>query len=221
MISTSTSTLHPFVPSWLKNEKKPPKFFLRAGDVLERELMQAELAGEHQAAEVWAFELQEALVGGLRELGGSTADQLIAIAEANFARALESESERATLLEASAMLAKAWPPYKLLLAQQHRRQTIIPLVAFRRYCAGWENVDADFSRGLDGLVSAEPLSAIDPTVLKMAGWTAWNLQFGGGEEKNSESPSKSGVDPGTSTMGEPLPAVDGSSTESSTAKTPA
>lgn len=221
MIGTSTSTPHPFVPSWLKNEKNPPKFLLRYGDVLERELMEADLAGEHQAGDVWGHELQEAIVSGLRELGGTSAETLIALAEANFANTLESEGERAILLDACSKLATAWPPYRVLLAQQQRRQTLIPLVAFRRYCVGWENVDAPFSRGIDGMVDAAPLVAINPTVLKVAGWTAWNLQFGGGQEKNSASPSKSADDPAISNSGEPSPAADGSSAGSSTPKTPA
>lgn len=220
MILTSTAAPHVFVPDWLKGDAKPPKFFLRAGDVLERELVQADLAGEYQAGEVWPYELQEAIVAGLRELAGASAEQLIALAEAKFAGTMESASEEAILLDACSKLATVWSPYKILLAQQQRRQTLIPTVAFRRYCVGWENVDAVYSRGLDGLVAVEPLSAIDPTVLKVAGWKAWSLQFGGSEEKNSVSPSKSADAPETSNMGELSPAADGSSAKKSTPKTP-
>jgi hypothetical protein len=210
-----------YTPEWLAETETPPVFLLRAGNVLERELMEAELAGEHLAGTVWPWEMQAAIEGGIRTLGGDDAEELIAIAQTAQNGDQQSDQDKAVLAETLTLLAQHWPPYKLLLAQQHRRTQMIPIVAFRRFCVGWENIDAPFKRGIDRLVTVDSLSAIDPLVLRYAGGKAWRLQqFGGDDRGNSDAPSKSGDAPETSSSGAVSPA-DGSSTDSNTSSTPA
>lgn len=203
MIPTSTDPAHAirWSPPWIKPPAAVPVFLLRAGTVLERELMEAELAGQYQAGTVWPWEEQAAIVSGLRALGKDDAEQLLALAEADFAGAIESDAERMTYRQALDVLAAHWPPYQRLQQQRAQRNAVAPIVAFRRFCCGWENVDAAFGRGIDQLVTIDALNAIAPLTLRSAGLRAYNLQYGGGEEKNSDAPSKSGDGPGTSNMG--------------------
>lgn len=218
-ILTSTSPAHAirWSPDWLIGDDKPV-FHLRAGNVLEREMMEAELAGVHMAGEVWAYELREAIISGFRALAGDAADELVGLTVAQFGGEPLDAIDQAKLAETLTQLAQHWPAYRLLLAQQHRRNAMIPLVAFRRFCCGWENVGADFAKGVDGLVELEPLSAIDPLVLKLAGLEAWNMQHGGGQRKNSDAPSNVADAPVTSNSGAESTEA-GSSTGKGTRKT--
>ena len=217
LTSTSPAGAIRWSPEWVIGDDKPV-FLLRAGNVLEREMMEAELAGVHMAGEVRAYELREAIVSGFRALAGDAADELVALTVAQFGGEPLDALDQAKLAETLTQLAQHWPPYKLLLAQQHRRNAMIPIVAFRRFCCGWENVAVPFGKGADGLVDLGPLSAIDGLVLKLAGLEAWNMQHGGGQRKNSDAPSKSADDPATSTSGAPSRAG-GSSAGKSTRKT--
>ncbi|MCW2406180.1 hypothetical protein M2336_002809 [Sphingobium sp. B1D7B] len=217
--STAASAALRYTPEWLKQEEKPPVFLLRAGNVLERELMEAELASEHLAGTVWPWELEDACVTGLRELGGEGSEELILLAQTAHSGETISDRDQAVLSEALALLALHWPPYKLLLAQQQRRSQMIPIVAFRRFCIGWENIATPFKRGIDRLVELDSLAGIPSTTLRAAGAQAWRLQHGAVERKNSDAPSKSADDPATSNSGADTPA-DGSSTDSITPKTP-
>lgn len=180
-----------FVPSWLVETENPPTFLLRAGSVLERELMEADLAADQRAGPVWPWELREAMTGGLRALAGPDADALIALVAQEGAGEPVSEEDAAMLVAACETLAEHWPPYRKLRAQMERRAVLLPLVAFRRFCCGWEGVDVSFSRTADRLVSPAAMGSVDPMVLRAAGVRAYGLQYGTGEEKNSEPPSPS------------------------------
>ena len=216
-----------FTPEWRKGDDNPATFLLRAGTVIEREMMEAELAGELLAGPVWPWELHEAILSGFRELGGEGAETLISLAEADQAGALESEEEKQQLAEAIAILARHWPPYKRLRQQQTLRNGLLPAVAFRHFCVGWENVPhaqegealAVYAAGFDKCVTADAMEQIDPLDLRAAGLRAYSLQYGGGEEKNSAAPSKSADDPAISTMGAQSK-TDGSSEASTIPKTP-
>ena len=218
--STAAAAAIVWRPEWLAGDDHQPAFKLRAGTVLERELMESELAGEHLAGEVWPWELQEAIVTGFRALADEGADEVIALYLAQQNGEPLEERDRALLIEALAALAVHWPPYKVLLAQQRKRNHLIPLVAFRRFCVSWENVPTSYARGMDKLVTMDALAGIDPLVLKMAGLEAWRLQYPVGERKNSDAPSNAADDPATSSSGA-MSTADGSSTESGTGKTPA
>lgn len=218
LTSTAAAAAMRYTPEWLKQDENAPVFLLRAGNVLERELMEAELASEHLAGAVWPWELQETIVSGLRELGGEGSEELILLAETAHSGETMGDRDQAVLAEALALLAQHWPPYKLLLSQQQRRSQLIPLVAFRRFCIGWENIDAPFKRGIDKLVALDAMADIPSTTLRAAGATAWRLQYGAAERKNSDAPSKSADAPATSSSGADIQA-DGPSTERSTPKT--
>jgi len=222
--STSAAAALPFTPSFMVGMPNAPVFMLRAGDVLEREAMERDLAGEYLAPVVWPWALHQAIVDGFAKLGGDSAPELIALQEADFnatggGEDTLSDDDRTILTGALGQLAQHWPPYRLLVAQQERRKSAIPLVAFRRYCCGWENVDTAFAIGIDRQVTAAALAGVDPTLLRVAGWTAYNLQFGGGQEKNSDALSKSDAAPATSNMGAPSTAG-GSSETTNMTKTP-
>lgn len=219
LTSTKAQVADRYTPPWHRNEEKAPVYLLRAGTVIEREQLEAELAGALLAGPVWPWELQEAVLAGFRELGGEDAEALIALAEADQAGALESDAEKRQLAEALEILAQYWPPYRRLREQQARRNALIPAIAFRHFCVGWENIDPPFKRGFDQKLTAEAMGLVDPLDLRAAGMRAYNLQYGGGEEKNSDAPSKSGDVPEISNMGAPS-LTDGSSGEPDMQKTP-
>jgi hypothetical protein len=216
--SISEKAAEPFTPSWMEGQADAPKFWLRAGDVIERELMEAELAGAHGAGEVWPWELNATLQDGLAALGGEDGPQLVALAQTAATGPLEDPAEVAVLDQARAIVGQHYPPHQMLLAQGERRKAVLPILAFCRYCVRWENVDAEMRRGPDGLIDAAALRSIDPILLRSVGFAAYNLQYGVSWRKNSDAPLKSGADPKTSPSAEPSEKA-GSSLESDTTKT--
>lgn len=72
MITTSTAETVDYTPPWFdtpgNSDKSPPKFFLRAGSVIERGQMEAELAGKYQSGQVYGYELRAAILGGVQKL---------------------------------------------------------------------------------------------------------------------------------------------------------
>lgn len=229
--STSVAAAKRFTPKWLAGGPNPPVFFLRAGDVLEREMMQAELASDHRAGEIWPWDKQEAIVSGLNALGGESAEELTAIALAILGGEKPDASQRAIYDQSLALLAEHWPAYRILVAQEERRNALAPIVAFRRFCCGWENITdsrpsaepntiVPYSVGIDRLVDKAALSAIEPMALRAAGLEAYNLQWGLSAEKNSGSPSKSAEGQETSNSAGSSKAA-GKSRVKNTRKTPA
>lgn len=202
LVSTGAAQAVRYTPPWFADQADAPVFLLRAGTVMERELMEAELAGECRAGAVWPWELQEAVIDGLRALAGDDAETLIALAEADRVDGIESEAEKATLAQALDVLGAHWPRYRALVAQMERRRQLFPYIAFRRFCCGWENLSVQFSRDHQGFVSDEACSQIDTLSLIAAGRQAYTLQFpGGAEEKNFDAPSKSADTPEISNSG--------------------
>ncbi len=205
MILTSTTETVPFTPAWRKAEASPPVFHLRAGSVIERAQMEAELSGEHGAARVLSFELHEAALAGVQNLladdpGLGRVTELLAreaVAGEPGAEPISGDDAR-LLVEVRKVLSEHWPDYRDLLAQANRRREIGPIVALRRFCVGWENCrdidggEAKFARGLDGRVTEAALAALPPIDMTAAGNRAYLLQYGAnGEEKNSARPSSS------------------------------
>lgn len=220
--STARGVAPPFTPKWLEGQPDAPAYHLRAGTVMERELMEAELAGEYQAGSVWQPELRDAICSGFAALGGDDAESLLALAEAHFAGAIEEAAQQSVFDEALAVLALHWPDYRRLVAQSERREAIIRLVAFSRFCCGWDNVrDAngalvEFKRGADGRVADAALARVPRFEMQAAGAAAYRLQFPElSAEKNSAPPSPSADGPEISTADAPTGA-DGSSPETKT-----
>ncbi|MPT48254.1 MAG: hypothetical protein E2598_07500 [Sphingobium sp.] len=223
MILTNT---HPtaairYTPEWLKGDDAPV-FLLRAGTVFEREMMEASLTAA-QAGTVWPWELYEAISSGFTQFGGEFVERLLMLAEAAQSGDLEDEADLRDYKQALKILGQHWPAYKDLMKQQANRNVLLPLESFRRFCVGWENITHDgahliFAKAMDQCVTEALLAKLDPLLLRGAGLRAYNLQYGGGEEKNSVAPSKSDADPVTLNMGAKSPAG-GSSEKTATKKT--
>ncbi|MBP6031255.1 MAG: hypothetical protein KA533_07490 [Sphingobium sp.] len=220
--STSPTAALTFTPNWLEGTAAAPVYHLRAGTVMERELMEAEMAGEYQAGSVWQPELRDAICAGFAALGGEDAETLLALAESHFSGTIEDAAQQAVYDEALDVLARHWPDYRRLVAQSERREAIIRLVAFSRFCCGWENVrDAkgvlvEFRRGADGRVAEAALARIPRFEMQAAGGAAYRLQYPElSAEKNSAPPSPSADGPEISTADAPTGA-DGSSPETQT-----
>ncbi len=222
MLSTKEAKRH--TPPWLKKEDAPV-YLLRSGSVIERSLVEAELAGEYQAGRVFAFELMEAFRSGIVTLLGQTADadQILGLAGAELA--LEKgetlpPDEAKMLDEAREELARHWPPYRSIVARQSRRKELAPVIAFRRLCVGWENVSATFQKGPDGLIPLALLEEIDPLELISAGNAAYGMLYPSeADEGNSRRPSPSDEAPRPLTSRAPKAA--GKSTGKGGRKTPA
>ena len=217
--STAAAAAEPYTPSWVEGQT-PPTFYLRAGDVIERELMEAQLASPaYGAAEIWPWERQRILLEGLSAMGGDDAPFLIALAETAAKASLDDAAEILLLDQATALVAQHFAPYRLLVEQADRRRGILPIVAFCRYCVRWDNLDADLKRGMDGMIDPASLSAVPPMLIRAAGVEAYNRQYGSAARKNSDAPLKSGADHRTSPLDASLE-KDGSSRESATGKIP-
>lgn len=205
MILTSTTETVAYKPR--ENEPKAPTFYLRAGSVIERAGMEAELAGPHRAGQVYGFELREAARNGIMTLLADdpemervlellntdlehTAEVAKALAAGKEAPADPlSADDRRVLVQVREILAEHWGEFRDLDARIQRRRAIAPIVALRRFCVNIEGEGIKFTRGIDGFVSEATLAALDPMEMEAAGNRAFVLQYGIGEEKNSEPPS--------------------------------
>ena len=210
MISTSTTQVVPFTPPWLTGENAPV-YRLRAGGVIERGQMEAELAGPLRARQVLGYELRLAMTEGVQALLADDPEldrTLGVIAAANEAELGEGEplsADDARLLEEiAAVMTEHWPAYRDLTAEMHRRRELAPIVALRRFCTGWDNVTdpacdpVPFARGPDGLVPEATLGRLSRFEMMVAGREAFALQYGGGQAGNSARPGASASAPTTS-----------------------
>jgi len=203
MIGTSITISVPFTPAWLESAANPPRFHLRAGSVIERGALEAELAGEHRAARVMGYELLMAIRSGVATLlaGDPELDRVQGLIEAEAEVNGETDSfpaeDRRLLAETRKVLSEHWPEYRELLARQSRRNQIAPILALQRFCVGWDNVsDAndlpiEFARDRDG-VSNAALSRLQPLELLVAGNRAYAMLYGADQAGNSQRPSSSG-----------------------------
>lgn len=204
-MSILSKTPVPWPVPWIPGQK----FFFRVGDVIERSNLEAELAGEHRAGRVYNFELEMAFGQGIETLLKDSPDDAAQLAQLQQAAAAGDElaiAEAAQLEQARDLLAEHWPPYRALKAKLERRNGLIPILAFRRFCTGWEGEGLPvFARGPDGLVTMECMAAVEPLAITAAGSFAYSLLYGGDKEseKNSGPPSKSGGDRKTSASATP------------------
>lgn len=189
MILQSTSESIPFVPPWCDGDAKPRRYFLRAGSATERAMLEAELSGEYRAAEVWPYELFEAFTNGARAIFGDDADTVIGLAEQERGGEPLSETDAATLIVAREQLAEHYPAYRSLISQQQRRNELVPVLAFRRFCTGWEGLPDNYA-AIRGVVTDQALATVPPLDLRVAGLEAFSLLYAGGQAKNSAAPSK-------------------------------
>jgi len=201
MISTSTTEPVPFTPKWREGDADAPVYHVRAGSVIERAQLEAELAGQHRAGRVFSFELHAAIDSGLRALltGDPELDRSIELAIAEDKDLTAEDRQFANGLRAT--LAEFWPEYRDLVAQSERRREIAPVLALRRFLVGLENVGVELERGRDGLVAETTLAALNPIEMLAAGNFAYSLLYGSAE-KNSERPLSSDSGQSNSNSGE-------------------
>ena len=189
MILTSTTEAARYTPPPLQAEPDAPVVLLRAGSIIERGQMEAELAGQYQAGRVLGYELRIAIREGVIALLGDDPelDHLLGLidVEAEGNADTLADADKRLLAEVRKTLAEHWPDYRDLVAQLERRREIAPIVAFRRFCTGWENVDAEFKRGRDGLVEEGCLRGLDVFTLRFTGNQAYALQYAADQEGNS------------------------------------
>ena len=204
MILTSKGATTPYTPPWMCDDAgnaKPgaPILHLRAGDVIERGQMEAELSGPHRSAQVWGFELRQAVRGGVIALlaDDPDLDRLLGLIDAEGEGETEtlSADDRALLASVRKVLAECWPGYRDLVAQLERRRAIAPIVALKRYCVGMEIEGVTFELGRDGQVSDATMSQLEPFLISVAGNRAYELQQPRGLEGNSPRPSPSDASP--------------------------
>lgn len=214
MISTTTAPVRFVPPMFDADDPASPVFFLRPGNVNERQSLEAELAGDYRAGRVYDFELAACFAEGVAELmaGDPGRDALLSLidAEANLAPGERlPAAERQMLAQAREILSEHWPEYRALMARANRRAQFRPLVAFRRFCVGWENVPraddaaalAVHAVGIDRLVTLEAVAQVTPLWLQLAGIRAYDLLYPEEQEKNSGAPSKSDDGHETSSSG--------------------
>lgn len=205
MIGTKAGALVPHTPGYLRGRPDAPVFDLRVGSLAERDLFEARLDGEFDAAPVYDFHLRGAAIDGVRALAGDGADQLAAIITAAFdGDEPLNAADKATFDEVTALLLQHWPEYRALRHRASRRARIMPSLAFMTWCAGWRNVtDAagkpvEFARTATGGIDEDAVRRIPDIVLTLVGAEAVAMQYGRGEEKNFSPPSGSGESPGNS-----------------------
>ncbi|MCK0533403.1 hypothetical protein [Sphingobium agri] len=221
MIPTDTKTGHDYVPSWRKSEAAPPRYFFRAASVIERAQMEAELSGEQAAGRVFPFELIAAFRNGLHALlsGDPGIDTLLELIETEARGEILTGDDRQALIQARGVLAQHWPEYRELVAQQERRKEIAPIVVFRRFCIGWDNVDVTWSLGKDRQIPEAVLAQIDPMEMIGAGNFGYGLLYGATDDRTFQQPSQSDADPSTSSSD--MSRADGTSAASDGPATPA
>lgn len=230
MIITSTTASVPFTPPWLEGLPEAPVFHLRAGSVVERGLMQAELAGEHRAGQVYDFELRREMRAGVVVLLAEDPELDTVLGaieeEAELVGDAELSDDQVRLLkDVRDILRQHWPDYRDLIAQLERRRQVAPIVALKRFCVGWEGAIGDqgepapFARGRDGLVTDAALAGLSGLELINVGNRAYSLQFAAGQAGNSPRPGLSAKDPTTSPSDDTSTA-DGTSEASAGKKTP-
>lgn len=225
MIGTKSGATIPFTPPWLREAPDAPVFDLRVGSLAERDLFEARLDGEFDAAPVYDFHLRAAAIAGANALGGDDAGELVGLINAGFDddEPLD-DGQRATLVELQSLLHQHWPEYRELRQRAARRQRIMPTLAFMTWCSGWRNVTGvdgqpvEFARGAGGVIDEDAVRRIPDIILAVTGAQCVAMQYGRGEEKNFSPPSGSGGTPGSSDSDEHS-ATDGSSAASTGQKT--
>jgi len=210
----------PFTPSWHEGTENAPVYLLRVGTVAERAALEAELAGDYRCGSVYNFDLVAAFIEGVNHLLADNPgrEELVTLAEGERSGETLAPADKARLITAREIVAEHWPPYAVLAARHERRSAIAPLVTFRRFCIGWQNVEGAFEKGLDGLVTLAAMADLPDLDIRAAGSHAYALLYAGSQAGNLPAPSKSDDGRKTSISGARSPAV-GKSVASATRKT--
>jgi hypothetical protein len=178
LIAAGKEPIHWDVP-WGDTRRR---YFVRAGSIEERSHMEADLAGPMRAREVYDFQLGAAFASGVQALLPDNPDdaaRLIDLEQTERAGENLAPDEVGTLAEARDLLTEHWPAYRQLISQASRRAQFAPLVAFRRFCTGWEGEGLPpFKRGIDGQVDMETVAALPDIERKAVGAFAYALQYG-------------------------------------------
>jgi hypothetical protein len=225
MILTSTTETMTFKVPWRADDPKAPTFHLRAGSVIERGQMEAELSGKYRAGRVPGFAVLAAARDGVQTLLADDPglDRALSVldAQAQGEEASLSDEDKKFLGDIHKVLGEFWPDYVELNEQAERRRELAPLIAIRRFCTDIEGEGITFARGKDGLVSDATLAALDSMEVFIAGNRAFNLQYGIGAdaEKNLVPPSDADVTPPNLSAGDTSRAA-GKSAATSGKKTP-
>jgi hypothetical protein len=223
-----TTQPRPYTAPWHK-DGKGPVFMIHAGGVTDREMFEADLAGEYNAGPVTSFEMDAAFSEGLAVL---LADSPAQLAELHELRAAEREivehnnevanraqslpepdradfvklesrelpaADRQALEEADRIVRDHWPDYAALHRRRARRHAMVPLLAFRQFCSGWTGLKSECDIGPDGLVTEASAKAVPAMDMKAAGYHAYTLLYAVEDEGNSARPSSSEKGPATST----------------------
>jgi len=197
MIRTSTAEPFTWTVPWALPDK-PRRYFFRAGSVAERASLEGDLVGEYRAGEVYDFQLGAAFAEGVTALSSDNpedAARLIEIEQQVRAGEEVDAQDGALLDKARELLVEHWPGYRRLTVQAARRAQFLPLLAFQRFCVGWDADDLPaFERGMDGQVLPALLTAIPPLEIRSGGVVAYRLLYGvppaSGDGKAAEEPEK-------------------------------
>lgn len=197
--STKTAAAVPFKPVWRKDASLTPTFMLRAGSILERGAMEAELTGEHRAGIVYVFEERDVLTQGANACLAESPHlsrvlQLIQISGDEKEEAVLSDDDKELLDETRKGLAEVWKPYRDLRAQAARRNELMPIVALQRFCVDIRGEAITFSREPDGRIADATFAGLASFDIMLAGREAYSMQYGRGDQGKSQpgSPSAEG-----------------------------
>lgn len=199
-------------------------FMLRAGDVIERGEIEADLA-ELGAGRVFDFQIEEAFDAGLSALLKDHPDHLARVREVAAAQAALGPGEQLPmdeqgLLDGAREIVKAnWAPFRSLIGQASRRNELVATLAFQRFCTGWKGEDLpDYRTSIDGRVDLEVMAQVPPVLIRLAGLRAYQALYATDQEGNSGRPLRSDKSRKPSNSGSSRKA--GSSGKRSGGKTP-
>jgi hypothetical protein len=197
MIRTSTAAVAWPVPGFPDTH-----FMIRAGDVIERGELEADLT-ELGADRVYDFQLKEAFEAGVAALlkdSPEDAERVLGIAAMVEEEAILPPEDRALLDTAIAAVQTHWPAYRALKKQAALRNELIPTLAFQRFCSDWKGKDLPApKKGMDGRVTLEVMQEIPSYLLRAAGMRAYQLLWTVGSAGNSARPLQSDKSPPPST----------------------
>lgn len=209
MIGLSTTTPNRWSPPWLAGDPDSPVFLWVSGSTIDRALLEAQADGEYQAGRVFQHDFDAAFIEGVNTLlhDDPEKDHLIGLMASQSAGEPLSPEEAATLFEAKSSMARHWPAYRALVAQQARRNKILPLLAFARFVRGWQGlVDNDdlplaYLRDGVGGVAESVLRLVPEQYVIGLGSEIYASLYAGAQEKNSAPLLKSEDGQPTSPLG--------------------
>lgn len=176
-------------------------FLVKVATLDERDLFEAELAGPPwNAGIVYDFQILDALEEAAR--AWMDGDHLATIEGAIQARRAGVDldtAQKAILLTLEQSAARNWPAFQLLEQRRQNRHLLAPALALRRFLRGWENLDASFETGADGLptdATLEHLSRIERLLVGRR--ILATLHLSADEGNGSASPTKSTAGPASS-----------------------